>query len=249
MVYQFWSGGDAQRPPGAEDAGQALPLYVQVSELLIRDMAAGRLPDGTRLAPERRLAADLGVAVGTLRKALALMERKGLLERVQGSGNYVRHAPVIDSVYALFRLELPEGAGLPRAELLGLEPIEKPADLPPFGASQEATRIRRRRYLNDVLVALEEIFLDASAGTLERADLSESLYASYRAALGLHIVAMEDRVGVAPVPAWADGLFSMAPGCPAGFVERTASADKGAPVEYSRTWFDPDRARYVQRLR
>ena len=67
----------------------ALPKYVQTAELLIREIAAGRLPDGARLKPERDMAVDLGVSVGTLRKALDDLTEKGLLDRVQGSGNYI----------------------------------------------------------------------------------------------------------------------------------------------------------------
>ena len=48
----------------------ALPIYVQIAELLTRDIVAGRLIDGERLKPEREMAAELGVSVGTLRKAL-----------------------------------------------------------------------------------------------------------------------------------------------------------------------------------
>ena len=84
----------------------ALPKFIQLSEMLIREIAAGHLADGSRLPPEREMADDLGVAVGTLRKALADVEAKGLLDRVQGSGNYVRHRPAVESVYAFFRLEL-----------------------------------------------------------------------------------------------------------------------------------------------
>ncbi|MEC9403613.1 MAG: GntR family transcriptional regulator, partial [Pseudomonadota bacterium] len=39
--------------PTASQTSTALPLYVQISELLIRDIAAGRLIDGERLPPER----------------------------------------------------------------------------------------------------------------------------------------------------------------------------------------------------
>lgn len=68
----------------------SLPVYLQIVELLVRDIAANRLIDGERLAPEREMAAQLGIAVGTLRKALAELQSRGLLERVQGSGNYIR---------------------------------------------------------------------------------------------------------------------------------------------------------------
>ena len=68
----------------------ALPLHMQITELIIRDIAAGRLVNGERLAPEREMADSFGIAVGTLRKALATLQEKGLLERVQGSSNYIR---------------------------------------------------------------------------------------------------------------------------------------------------------------
>ena len=51
-----------------------------------------------------QMAAGLGIAVGTLRKALASLEDKGLLERVQGSGNYVRAKADTGSIYAFLRL-------------------------------------------------------------------------------------------------------------------------------------------------
>jgi len=104
----------------------ALPKYIQVSEMLIREIAAGHLADGVRLPPERDMADELGVAVGTLRKALADVEAKGMLERVQGPGNYIRHRAVVDSVYAFFRLELLRGGGLPTADVISVDRLSKP---------------------------------------------------------------------------------------------------------------------------
>ena len=63
--------------PTASQSPTALPLYVQISELLIRDIAAGRLIDGERLPPEREMAEELGISIGTLRKALADLTQKG----------------------------------------------------------------------------------------------------------------------------------------------------------------------------
>ena len=58
----------------------------------------------------------------------------GLLVRVQGSGNYVRSQPDVASVYSMFRLELVEGGGLPTAQVLSVDRLAKPLDLPPFGS-------------------------------------------------------------------------------------------------------------------
>ncbi|TNF22343.1 MAG: GntR family transcriptional regulator [Rhodobacteraceae bacterium] len=225
----------------------ALPVYLQISEALIRDIAAGRLADGERLPPERVFAARLGVSVGTLRKALADLEAQGRLARIQGSGNYVK-AGGGTGIYAMFRLELPEGGGLPRARVVSVAELDKPADLPTFGQSDRATRIRRLRFLNETLVALEEIWLDLAVGRIDPAQLAEPLYRHYQNALGVRIVKAEDRVSIAPVPGWAPEGFPKAPGAIAGYVQRLSWAEAAAPVEYSRTWFDPDRAQYVQRM-
>ncbi len=227
----------------------ALPKYVQISELLIRDISAGRLMDGERLPPERDMAADLGISVGTLRKSLAVLVEKGLLDRIHGSGNYVRQGGVPDSVYSMFRLELPEGGGLPRADILTVDALTKPGDLPDFGTADHATRIRRLRYLNSVVIAVEEIWLDGAAGAILPDALSDSLYHFYKQQLGFWITRAEDRVTIGAVPPWAPDGFTMQPGATSGYIERYSWAQAPEAVEFSRTWFDPTRANYVQRLK
>lgn len=229
----------------------ALPIYQRTAERLIREIAAGRLLDGERLPPEREMAEDLGISVGTLRKSLADLQARGLLERRQGSGNYIRHVPEVTGVYAFFRLELVNGGGgLPTAEVLSVDRLEKPADAPEFGPSREAHRIRRLRSVGGIAAALEEIWLDGARAEKVRAgDLSESLYLYYRDALGLVIARAEDRVGLAPVPGWTVPAFQLIAGETAGFVERIGWDETGNAVEYSRTWFDSERVRYVARLK
>ncbi len=226
-----------------------LPIYVQIAELLIRDVGAGRLIDGERLPPEREMAEQMNVSVGTLRKALKELEGKGLLERVQGSGNYIRAEGGAAGIYAMFRLELPEGGGLPRAHVLSVDFLEKPADLPRFGQGGRGSRVRRLRFLNDTIIAVEEIWLDESAGRIDARLLSDSLYRHYQQHLGFWIQRAEDRVSVGPVPSWAPDGFSRKPGETVGYIERLSWAEGPSPVEFSRTWFDPDRAHYVQRLK
>ncbi len=227
----------------------ALPKFIQISEFLIREIASGRLIDGTRLAPERDMAGELNVSVGTLRKSLKELEKKGLLERIQGSGNYIRQGNIDDSVYAMFRLELREGGGLPRADVLDVQTRKKPKHLPPFGTSDRASRIRRLRYLNKTIIAVEEIWLDSDAGIVVAEGLSDSLYHHYRTKLGLWIARAEDRVSIDAVPNWAPSTFPLAPGSITGFVERWSWSEAAAQIEYSKTWFDTTRCQYVQRLK
>ncbi|MEM9344268.1 MAG: GntR family transcriptional regulator [Pseudomonadota bacterium] len=227
----------------------ALPKYVQTAEMLIREIASGRLLDGERLPPEREMASELGLSVGTLRKALEDLETRGLLERRQGSGNYIRTGDA-GGVYALFRLELIGGGGLPTAEVLSVDLLPKPHDAPEFGPGPKAHRIRRLRRLGGTPAALEEIWLDGSrAKTIAKMELSESLYLFYRHTLGFWIARAEDSISVGPAPEWSAPPFGAAPGATCGYVERLGRDQDGRAAEFSRTWFDTSVARYVSRLR
>lgn len=227
----------------------ALPKFIQLSEMLIREIAAGHLADGARLPPERDMADDLGVAVGTLRKALADVEAKGLLDRVQGSGNYVRHRPAVDSVYAFFRLELLKGGGLPTAEVLSVDRLAKPMGFARLGGHAQGHRIRRLRSLDGILIALEEIWLDAGQrDVIDVSELSDSLYLFYRNELGLIIASVEDQIGVDTMPDWTPDTFHLTPGHAVGYIERVSWTATKEPAEFSRTWYDAGRANYISRM-
>jgi GntR family transcriptional regulator len=228
----------------------SLPLYMQISELLIRDIAAGRLIDGERLRPERDMAADLGIAVGTLRQALKDLSAKGMLSRVQGSGNYIRAKADPASVYALLRIELATGGGLPTARVLSVDRLPKDPRLPSFGSSPEGHRIRRLRFLSGVVAAVEEIWLDATfIPVIAVGDLSESLYFYYRQKLGLWIARAEDSIGMGPLPGWTPMEFPHPAGLPLPQITRISVDQEGRSIEASWTWYDPETVRYVARLK
>src|SRR5258708_32715459 len=72
-------------------------LYQQVAASIEQAIAEGRYHPGQRLASERDLADELGVSRPTLRRAVIVLEMRGLLESRQGSGVYVRRTTVAAS--------------------------------------------------------------------------------------------------------------------------------------------------------
>jgi len=230
--------------------GQSLPKYVQISEMLIRDIAAGRLVDGERLAPERDMAKSLDISVGTLRKALADLESKGALQRIHGSGNYIKAQAQVSSIYSFFRVELIAGGGLPTAKVLSIGTAEKPKDWINSSRDPNAHRIRRVRYLNGTPAVLEEIFLDAGVcrqPTTE--DLSDALYVMYRRKFNIWIASAEDRLTLRDVPDWAPDEFGMAPHTQTICVLRTSMDQNNRPVEFSYSWINTNVAQYVARIK
>ncbi len=227
----------------------SLPKYIQITESIIRDIASGRLLDGQRLPPEKVMAKSHGVAVGTLRKSLKTLSEKKMVKQVHGSGNYICYVTNVSSVYSMFRLELHQGGGFPTAKVLSLKYLKKPRNFPNFGTSDTGIRIRRLRYLDKILIAIEEIWVDSGVGVLNLNDLNDSMYRVYQNKLGICISSVEDRVSVKHVPNWAPKSFRIPVKTLAGFVERFGWTNSKHSVEYSRTWFDGSKAHYVQRLR
>lgn len=71
----------------------ALPSGTPVSEVARRLMdlfTSGSVASGTRLPPERQLAATLGVGRSAVREALAALEILGIVDVRPGSGTYLR---------------------------------------------------------------------------------------------------------------------------------------------------------------
>ena len=233
-------------------AHPSLPVYRQVAELLARQIRAGYWHEGERLPPEAELAVTLQVAVGTLRKALALLAEQELLERLQGSGTYVKRVSRRRRLYELLRLELRHtGPGLPTAQILGVERLRRAPEVPPLGgaASAKVWRVRRLRLLSGEPVALEEIWFGAASLTQLSADeLGDSMYAFYQQRLQRWIARVEDRLGAAPVPDWAVAPFGLAVGQAAGHIERIAWTAGNEVAEFSQTWFDPAVCCYTSRL-
>ncbi|AVZ72774.1 GntR family transcriptional regulator [Streptomyces lunaelactis] len=70
-----------------------------IAEDLRNQISTGLLKAGARLPSEAQLAAHYAVSTPTLRNALALLQGEGLVEKIHGSGNFVRH-PVRRITYA-----------------------------------------------------------------------------------------------------------------------------------------------------
>ncbi|WP_306118005.1 MULTISPECIES: PLP-dependent aminotransferase family protein [unclassified Roseitalea] len=73
-------------------AGLDGPLYVRLADGIERDIVSGALPAGAKLPPQRNLAFDIGVTVGTVSRAYALARERGLVSGEVGRGTFVAGA-------------------------------------------------------------------------------------------------------------------------------------------------------------
>lgn len=66
------------------------PRYIAIADSLAADISAGRLKPGDRLPTHRDLAWKLHLTVGTITRAYAEAERRGLIAGEVGRGTYIR---------------------------------------------------------------------------------------------------------------------------------------------------------------
>ncbi|MTI04560.1 PLP-dependent aminotransferase family protein [Roseibium denhamense] len=65
------------------------PIYLAIADALESDIKAGALGEGDRLPPQRELAYQLGVTLGTVTRAYSEAERRRLVKGETGRGTYV----------------------------------------------------------------------------------------------------------------------------------------------------------------
>ncbi|MGD9915155.1 MAG: PLP-dependent aminotransferase family protein [Rhizobiaceae bacterium] len=65
------------------------PLYIRLADRIESDIGNGELPPGMKLPPQRDLAYDIGVTIGTVGRAYALVRERGLVSGEVGRGTFV----------------------------------------------------------------------------------------------------------------------------------------------------------------
>lgn len=75
------------------DSNLDIPIYKQLVDSISSNIRSGNMPAGTRLPTVRRLADELGIANGTIKRAYDELEKEKLIEKSQGRGTFVSYMP------------------------------------------------------------------------------------------------------------------------------------------------------------
>ena len=69
------------------------PLYARIADQIELAIGNGALPVGAKLPPQRNLAYDIGVTIGTIGRAYNIVRERGLVSGEVGRGTYVLDHP------------------------------------------------------------------------------------------------------------------------------------------------------------
>lgn len=218
------------------DHGSPVPLYHQAARVLEEMIKDGRLPRGSKLENELRLAEQLKVSRPTMRAAIRELVDKGLLVRRRGIGTIVASAPIRRTV-ALTSLyeDLLKADKHPSTQILNFERTVCPPEVLELLEVSDNARVLvldRLRLANAQPIALMHNVipvdvLDTSRDELEKSSLYELLR---QHGVRLHVAGQ--RVGAKKADAREAQILGIETGDPLLTMTRVARDVNGTPVEY-----------------
>ena len=181
-----------------------VPLYEHVMRLVSEGILMGTWPPGTVLPGEVALAADYGVAVGTVRRALAVLVAEGLLVRQRKIGTVVTGRQPHHSLrdfFQYFRLHRADGSLLlSETRVLSLTraaPTADEAEALSTSADELVIRLHRLREVASVPAMHERLTLPARRlpdFPCSSADVPHLLYRHLVERYGIRISAVREKL-------------------------------------------------------
>lgn len=221
----------------ALDRSSPMPLYFQVAQHLEAEILAGRLPTGSRLDNEVRIAEHLRVSRPTVRAALRYLVDRGLLVRRPGVGTVVTKEKVDRGVglTSLFD-DLVQAEKRPSTHVLRNEVIEVPervAHALGVGVDHLVLFLERLRYVDGEPIALMHNFLPAGLASLSNSMLEKhGLYELLRAA-GIRPIRATQRMSAKNASAAEAELLGESRRAALLTMERTTYDQAGRAIEFA----------------
>ncbi|WP_338666159.1 GntR family transcriptional regulator [Pararoseomonas sp. SCSIO 73927] len=232
----------------------ARPLYVQVEAILNDRIVSGTWKSGQAIPAEPDLAAELGVSAGTLRRALAGLERRHLIERRQGRGTYVAQQTSQQALGQFFRVRNLAGRPVePETVITGVTTgpaSEEEARRLRLAPGEAVHRIERSRVFEGEPRIAERISLPAALFpelTLPLApkQLGTEIYVHYRNAHGIIVVQAEENLSATAAMEADQAVLGCPVGTPLLLIERVTFDAAGRPVELRVSRLDTRAHRYA----
>ena len=220
------------------------PLHAQISELISERIAAGVWPPNYQLHAEPRLAEELQVSRGTVRRAIKTLIEDGLLVQVHGKGTFVRprkaEPPIAQEMMSLSEALEREGVALVTEVLeQGLAEAASPiSGFLDLDEEDQVLRLVRRRGDGQDWLALFENYVrhDLCPG-IDSVDLeSRKLFDVIEVDYGLQLASARRSFEAVA----ADARVATAIGCDVGtpvmHLEQVTYLEGAQPIEYSDVW-------------
>lgn len=222
---------------------QVRPLYLQVRDALLERIKDGRWKPGSNLPSEIDLYRQLGVSLGTLRKALSVLENEQIIVREPGRGTFVKNHQAGHALGRFNPIRGADGASLRgqvrsrKIRLAAPTPAERAALH--LQAGDQVVRIHRLRVHDGRPFAYELASVSDRRfpGLAEQAEIPDELEDLARDR-GVILARAEAKVRLAQASAAVAQALALAERTPLLALERIAFDADHEPVEAMTAYYD-----------
>jgi len=218
--------------------------YGALAAALRQRVIDGEWPPGTALPAETSLAAEHGVALGTLRRALELLAEQGLIERRHGKGTFVRAGLSGAPMLRFFRFGAGDGE-VPQSRILARQSVRASAEVARrlgIARGDPVLRLHRLRSLCGQPRLFEEIWLPLPLFEplleVPLSDWGDLLYPFFVERCGVAVARATDEISFSPLTAAQARALELVCGHPGVSVIRQAHDLAGRCVELRITHGD-----------
>ena len=250
-IYEYLESEERMRELSAEKpfSNEFIPYYYQIANLLRGKIESGELFAGMKLPKELDLSKHFGVSRVTLRQALAILEKEGLVTRERRKGTFVNHGGVKSKMIQLTGLVWEEDAGGEDMRVISTEEVDASASLQKFfglGDEEKLSRVERLRMVEETPLCYVMNYLptklakDIPQEDIRTRSMLHILKSRLNIPLGKIQQTFEARIAESDV---ADHL-SIGVLAPVLYVETFVRSKSGEPVEFSQIYYRGDQHRY-----
>jgi GntR family transcriptional regulator len=236
--------------PLAVDRRSPVPLYLQLEDVLSREILAGRLSPGDQLPAEPEIAEHFGVSRSVVRQALMRLDQEGLVRRAHGAGTFVlrnrQRSWLVQDVAGFFRDEVERHGHDVTSKVLrlGVEPMPVwAADALAVPEGSPGVVLERLRWVDGILTVYDlnyllselapvvEMLAEDAHGSLYEVLAQEGLTVAGGRRIVDSVIAGERFADVLDVKAWEPLLV----------IEGVDWDRNLRAFDCYRTWIRPDR--------
>lgn len=230
--------------PSAVAYHPSVPRHVQIQRVLRARIESGEWERGGAIPTEMELVAEFGVSRTTIREALGVLTRDGLIARHRGRGSFVKRR--LDGLPAVTNLIFGYQA---QVRVIATETIAAPAHIVgPLGVPRgtPVTRLVRLEIVDGIPLAVVVNYMATSLGERIRArDLTRvSLLEFLRDRLGLRLGTIHQSISARLPDVETARLLETDLTQPVLAVRLVVMDAAGRPVEVSDALYRADRYRY-----
>lgn len=239
----------------AHDSYDNAPLYARMETVLASEIESSILVPGSQLPPEGSLMERFGVSRTTVRKAVANLVTRGLLEIRRGKGTFVAEPKITQHLTELsgFVEDMTALGRKPTARLLEKRPVQATREVARHlgvAAGTQVYRIERVRLADGVALSFDETYLPLELGEkiaandLEAEPIFSLLEDKYELPLAEAQYTLESTIADERVAR----ALNVREGSPVFLIERISYGHAGQPLDYEKLHYRGDLVRFTTRL-